>query len=161
MKAHDVFADDVDVSWPIFRAWAAAVEQPRCRHIVVERINPHVHDVAWIAGNRNAPIERRAGDRQVFQAHFDEAHDLVLPLGRQNEIRVCCVVREQFVLIGGEFKEIGLFFRPLNGRSCRRREALTLAQLCFGFLVVGLIAHRVPAAVLLLENIAGLLHAPP
>src|SRR5690606_34611368 len=50
---------------------------------------------------------------------------------------------------------------PSHLRTGRRGEAFVLASLGLRFLVVGLVAYRVPAAVFLHVDVAGRLHAPP
>ncbi len=113
------------------------------------------------ARHRDAPVERRARDRQILEPHFDEAHDLVLALDRQDEVGVCRVVREQLLLIGREAEEVSLLLVPFDGRAGQGCDAGAVANLRLALLVVGLVAHRVPAAVHALEDVAGLLHAPP
>ena len=162
MKANDILADDVNVGRPIVRARAVRLgEQARRRHIVVERIDPHVHDVPRRVRHRDAPVERRSRDREIFEPHFDEADDFVAPFERQDEFRICRVMGEQLVLICGQAEEIGLLLVPFDGRAGRDRNAGTVANLRLALLVVGLVAYRVPAAVHPLEDVAGLFHASP
>ena len=61
--------------------------------------------------------KRRARDRQVLQPALHEAHDLVAPLARQDEIRMRLVVGEQLVLIGREPEEVALLLVPLDRRA--------------------------------------------
>src|SRR6516164_5994050 len=52
--------------------------------VVAQRVPPNVDDLAWVAGNRDAPAVRAfggPGDGEVFQAARDEAENLVTPLG--------------------------------------------------------------------------------
>src|SRR3954453_21392590 len=68
---------------------------------------------------------------------------------------------EQLVLIGGEAKKIALLLDPFDRRSLRTYPLSFLIQLRFVLIVVGLVAHRVPAGIFIEVNIAGGLHALP
>ena len=70
-------------------------------------------------------------------------------------------MRQQRVLIFGQAEEVRLLLLPRDFRAGGRRIALAVANLGFGFLVVGLVAHRVPTAILFQIDVAGRLHAPP
>ena len=127
MKAHDVLADDVHVGRPIVRSAAIRLGKARRRDVIVERIDPHVHDVARRVRHRDAPVERRARDRQIFETHLHEAHDFVAALRRQDEVGVRRVVREQLVLISREAEEIGFLLVPFDRRTRLGCEAFAVA----------------------------------
>ena len=168
VEAQDVLADDVHVGRPVVPQRVAVIGEADAGDVVGQRIDPHVHDMLGAAGvaaararHRNAPVERRARDRQIFEAAFDEADDLVAPLRRQDEVRVGVVVRQQLVLVGGQLEEIRLLLRPFDRRALRPATDAVVAEDRLALVVVGLVAHRVPAGVLLQEDIARLVHAPP
>src|SRR5579872_6130266 len=85
MEANDVLADDVDVGGPVFPARGVFVGEAAGGDVVVQRVEPDVHDVVGRTGYRNAPAERCAADRQVAQAASHETHDLVAPGGGHDE----------------------------------------------------------------------------
>ena len=134
--------------------------------VVRQRVDPHVHHVrnraiAPGSRHRDTPVERRARDRQILEPAFDEAHDLVAALGRQDEIGMALVVRQQLVLVVGQLEEKGLLLRPFDRRALRAAADLVLADDRLALVVERLVAHRVPAGVVLQEDVARLLHAPP
>ena len=89
----------------------------------------------------------RETDRSSRPA-LDEAHDLVAPLGRQDEVGVLLVVGEQLVLVGGEAEEIGLLLGPLDRRALRLAAHAVRPDRRLLLVVEGLLAHGVPAGVL-------------
>src|SRR3546814_2093150 len=65
------------------------------RQIVRQRIDPDVHDMAWAAGNGDAPVKARARDRQVRQASSDEAHHFIATAVGLDELRVRLIMRQR------------------------------------------------------------------
>ena len=77
VEADDVLADDVHVRRPVAPVRIALVGKADAGDVVGQRIDPDIHHVFWVVRYLDAPIERRARDRQIFQAAFDEADDFV------------------------------------------------------------------------------------
>ncbi len=94
VEPDNVLADHMDIGRPVFPALRAFVRIARRRDVIGERIDPHIHDVLGIVGYWNTPIERRARNRKVAQARFDEARDLVASFRRQDEARIGLVMGE-------------------------------------------------------------------
>src|SRR3546814_18300033 len=92
MEANDVLADDVEIGrleFPV--TLGIRVRIADARQIVRQRIDPDVHDMAWAAGNGDAPVKARARDRQVRQASSDEAHHFIATAVGLDEIgRASC-----------------------------------------------------------------------
>src|SRR4051794_37162403 len=78
MEADDVLADDMHVGRPIAPVLVALVGKADTGDVVGERVDPDIHHVLFVAGHLDAPVERRAGNREIAQAALDEAHHLVL-----------------------------------------------------------------------------------
>src|SRR5258708_18673325 len=93
-----------------------------------------------IAGHRDAPAEAGARDGEVAQAALDEAHHLVAPRARRDEVRVLVVEFEQPVLPRRQAEEIILLLDPFDLGAGRRATADELALVIEGF-----VAHGVPA----------------
>src|SRR5690606_27116291 len=129
--------------------------------VVRQGIDPHVHDMRRIAGHRNAPVERGTRDREILEPASDETDDLVAPLGRQNELRIGLVVREQLVAVSREAEAGGFLLRPLDGRAERLPANAIGADGRLILLEVRLLAHGVPAGVTVEVDVARIGHAPP
>ena len=65
VEAHDVLADDVQVRRPVAPERRLLVGKADGGDVVGERVDPDVHDVLFVAGHLDAPVEGRARDRQV------------------------------------------------------------------------------------------------
>ncbi|MNW02023.1 hypothetical protein D3C71_1977490 [compost metagenome] len=94
-----------------------------------------------IIRNLDAPVECRAGNRQILEAGFDEGDDLVSTLSGTDEIRVVLVELQQLVLIFGELEEIALLLDPFDGRALRPIANAVRAHFRLILAVVGLVAH--------------------
>ncbi len=70
-------------------------------------------------------------------------------------------MRQQLVLIGGQAEEVALLLHPFDRGALRADADAVLLHHRLRFGVVGLVAHRVPAGVAVLVDVAVLLHAPP
>ena len=68
-----------------FQAFERTFGKARGGDVIRQRIDPDIDDVPRRVRHRDAPVERRARDRQILQAALDEAHDLVAALRRQEE----------------------------------------------------------------------------
>ena len=109
----------------------------------------------------DAPVEGGARDRQIPQAAFHEADDLVAARVRPDEIGLAFVQREQPVLIGGELEEVALLLDPLDRRALRTAAHIVLADDGFLLGVIGFVAHRIPAGIDVDIDVAVLLHPVP
>src|SRR3546814_9109067 len=87
------------------------------RQIVRQRIDPDVHDMAWAAGNGDAPVKARARDRQVRQASSDEAHHFIATAVGLDELRVRLIMRQKPVGIGGKAEEPTYLHGPFHRRA--------------------------------------------
>ncbi len=128
--------------------------------VIGERVHPDIHDVLVVARNLDAPIKRGAADRQVVQPALHEGDDLVLVLFRRDEVGMRLVMGEQPVRIGRELEEIALLLHPFDRRA-RGREFFPVIFGEFALVIIGFVAHRIPAAVFRQVNIALGGHAPP
>ncbi len=99
-------------------------------------------------------------DRSL-QAAPDEARDFVEPLLRQHEIRHPRIELDQLVLIGRELEEIALFLDPFDRRALRSEADAGLPDAGFILVVIGFVAHRIPAGIIRQVDVAVLLHALP
>src|SRR3546814_14731057 len=90
-----------------------------------------------------------------LEAALHEADHLVAPAGRQDEVGVVVVERQQPLAPGGEAEEIGFLLHPLalgaGGRDLRAARAVD--QLALG--VVGLVAQGIPAGVAAALDLTG------
>ncbi len=78
VEARDVLADDVQVARPVaLHETVGITREFERRDVVDERVEPHVHGVTRVDGQRNAPLRTGTRDRDVFQAALDDRHDLV------------------------------------------------------------------------------------
>src|SRR5206468_12525328 len=92
----------------------------QCAHIIDERIDPHVDDLAVVPRDRDAPGMARATEAEVLQATLDERARLVVTEARQDKVRPRVVEVEQGLLKGGELEEVvrlldSLGHSPVNG----------------------------------------------
>ena len=118
MEAQDVFADDVHISRPEFaERFRFDIRVSHTGEVVGQRVDPHVHDVLVIAWNRHTPVKRGARNRKVLQSLRNEPDDFVAARVRSDEFRVLFVELEQFVLVGRQTEEVGLFFCPFDFRA--------------------------------------------
>ncbi len=71
------------------------------------------------------------------------------------------VVLQQPLGEGGQAKEVGFLFGPFHRRAQRLAPYTIRTDHRLLLIEVGLLAHRIPARILVEINVAGLLHAPP
>ena len=66
VEADDVLADDVYVRRPVAPVRIALVGKADAGDVIGQRIDPDIHHVLGVIGHLDAPVERRARDRQVL-----------------------------------------------------------------------------------------------
>ena len=123
----DLLADQMHVGRPVLARTARRRRIVRAvadrGHVVGQRVEPDVHHVRRIVGNRNAPLERRAADAQILEAVLEKRHHLVAATRRRHEIRMLPVVVEQRLLERGQPEEVALLGDPFD-RCCRRSDSV-------------------------------------
>jgi hypothetical protein len=161
VEADDVLADQVQVGRPELRHLGGFVGIAEAGEVVGQRVDPHVHHVVLAAGHLDAPVEAGAADREVAQPALDEAPDLVQAARRAHEVGIVAVEREQRLLVLRQAEEPGFLDRPFDRRALRRELFAPLALRQLALVVIGLVAHRVPALVAVEVEVAVRLHRPP
>ena len=161
VEPHDVLADDVDVGRPVAPKAAPVVREAGAGQVVVQGVDPDVHDVLRVAGNGQAPVEGRAADGEVLQAAADEADDLVAPRPRPHEVGVLLVEREEPLPVGREAEEVAFLLDPLDRRARGPPARSVGADRDLALVEIGLVPHRVPAGVARQVDVAVRFHAPP
>src|SRR5579859_6568647 len=113
MEADDLLADHVYVGGPVALEFLLLVlffcAQTDSGAVVAQRIEPHVHHVPGITGNRNAPLEGAAADREIAQTALYEGNHLIAPRFWPDETWFLLVMRQQLVGEGRKLKVIVLF----------------------------------------------------
>ena len=144
VEADDVLADEVARRGPVFFPFFARLGEAEGRDVVDERVEPDVDDVLFVAGERDAPLERRARDGLIAQAALYEADDFVVAFLRHYRVGVLFVEFEKRLGVFREAEKVGLL------RHLRERPVAVGAGLPFGHLrlgYVGLAGDAVPALV--------------
>ena len=78
VEAHDLLAHHVQIGGPIFLVEPVLRAVPERRHIVGERVDPHIRRVFGVEGQRHAPLHRGAGDGEVCKPRLQKVvHHLV------------------------------------------------------------------------------------
>ena len=171
VEADDVLAHDVVLGRPAPRELSCGTLSRLAiaygRHVVEQRVEPHVGHVALIKGQAYAPVKARAAHGEVLKAPFHEALDLVHPKAGHHEVGMLLVESKQPVLKGGESEKPGLLLHARKGSATVGAEVLALAVAFLVGLVhlvlgeVGLVGDAVPAVIGALVDIARLPHALP
>ena len=171
MEADDVLAHNVVLRGPTeseLSLGSIVVEAiAHSRHVIQQRVEPHVGHVAVIERHGNAPIEARAAHGKVVQAAFDEAAHLVHAEIGLHEFGMLVVERKQLILERRKFEEVRLFLHALErtmaigAQMLAHRAILLVALLHLVVGVVGLVGHAIPAIVAALVQVARFLHALP
>ena len=171
MEADDVLAHDVELCRPAIGQLGTGLvgvdTVTDSRHVVEQRVEPHVGHVALVERNLNAPVKAGAAHGKVVEAALDKAAHLVHAERGLNKIGVLVIKLEQLVLEGGKLKEVGLLLHALERAVAIGAEVLADAAVLLVTLLdlrvgeVGLVGHAVPAVVAALIQVAGLLHALP
>src|SRR5882762_1164752 len=117
VKARDALADDVEVGRP--QPLVARLGESRGGQIIDQGVEPDIDRLVRIAGEGNAPRQSLAGDRDVLQPVFNQAHHLVAPdlrldaeLAGRDELEEPLAVRAEaekvIALFGGDEVERGM-----------------------------------------------------
>lgn len=118
MEADDVLAHNVVLRGPTeseLSLGSVVVEAiAHSRHVIQQRVEPHVGHVAVIERHGNAPIETRAAHGKVVQAAFDEAAHLVHAEIGLHEFGMLVVERKQLILKRRKLEEVRLFLHTLE-----------------------------------------------
>ena len=77
MKANNILADQVQISWPIFCEHALGIGIADTSHIGGQRVDPDIHDMARRSRYRNAPVKTRPRNTEIPKAALDKSHDFV------------------------------------------------------------------------------------
>ncbi|MEY9682014.1 hypothetical protein ABIF13_002788 [Bradyrhizobium elkanii] len=109
----------------------------------------------------DAPVERRARDREVLEPAPYKTHHLVAARVRADEIGLTLVEVQQLVLVGRQLEEIALLLDPFDRRALRAAADIVLADDGLLLGVIGLVAHRIPAGIGVDIDVAVVLHAAP
>src|SRR2546421_10624422 len=91
VKAKNIFADDMQSGPKFFeadRSLLLLVAKSDRGDVIRQRVEPNVHRVIGIAGNRNTPTDGRAQttNGEILQAAGDETSDFVAARFRPHEI---------------------------------------------------------------------------
>ena len=68
---------------------------------------------------------------------------------------------EQLVLVGGQAEEIALLLDPFDRRALRPEPLALVVEPRLALVVIGLVAHRVPAGIFVEIDVAGRLPCAP
>src|SRR6185295_6752098 len=82
--------------------------------VVGEGVEPDVHHMSRVVRYRNAPLERRPADAQIFEAGFQKRGHLVPAHAWSDEFRVACVVLPQRLLERRQPEEVALLGDALD-----------------------------------------------
>ena len=107
MEAHDLFADHVNIGWPIpcklFLLFFIRRAEADRRAVIREGVEPHVDDMIGVVGDGHAPFEGATADGKVAQATAHESHYFIASRFRTNKSRILLVVLQQLV---GKFRKL-------------------------------------------------------
>ena len=110
MEAHDLLADEVNVSRPILLKFLGIVQEADRRQVIRQGVEPDVDDMIGCDRHGDAPVERRARDAQIFKPLLDEVDHLVAPRDGLYEVGMFLNVREDAVGIVRHLEEVGVLF---------------------------------------------------
>ncbi len=116
VEPQDVLADEVGARPPLGEPLGVGAVADG-GDVVRQRVEPHVGDVARVPWQRDAPGQRRAGDREVLQARADEPEGLVALGVGLHEVRVLLVPVEQALLVLRQLEEVVLLGDVLDGAA--------------------------------------------
>ena len=88
METHDFLAHEVQISRPVLVEFFLVIKEANRRQVVGQRIEPHIDNVLFVDGHRNAPVKGRTGNAQIFQSLLDKVNHLIAAGHRLNEIRM-------------------------------------------------------------------------
>ena len=148
VEAQDVLADHVQVGRPEGRVFTAiGFRKTDAGDVVGQGVQPHVHDVIFVARHRHPPFEGGAGNREVLKPTGNEADDFVAARLGEDEIRVGVVEFQQSVLPRRKPEEIAWLLHPFD-LGPRGRDLIAVGvrdQLVPG--VESLVTDGVPAGI--------------
>jgi hypothetical protein len=129
--------------------------------VVLERVDPDVHDVPWVPGDGHPPGEAGPRDGEVLEPLLDEGDDLA-PAGLgADELRVVAVVLQQPVGVLGDAEEVVLLpdgvDRSAVDRAVAVDQLLGAVELLAGHTVQALVAVQVDVA-LVVQLLPQVLH---
>ena len=125
VRLHDILGRHMlDVGPEFLEARIAGAAERR--HVVEQRIEPHVGDVLVIEGQLDAPLEARLrpADRQILQWVPQEAENLVAIPFRADEVGVTLDVVDEPRLVLRHLEEVVLLLDPLEGPQVVRALAV-------------------------------------
>ena len=171
VKADDVLTHDVELRGPAIGQLGTRLVGVDTvadgRHIVEQRIEPHVGHVTLVKRDLDAPVKARTAHGKVIKAALDKAAYLIHTERRLDKVGVLVIELEQLVLEGGKLKEVGLLLHALKRTVAVGAQVLADAAVLLVALLdlrigeVGLVRHAIPTVVAALIQVAGLLHALP
>ncbi len=156
VEARDVLADDVQAGRPPLGQPIRIGAVADRGDVVDERVEPHVDDALRIVRHRDAPGLPGAADRDVLEARFEQAQDLVAPHVRLQELGMRREVREQPIAIRRQAEEVVRLADPRRLRAMDRTQPVDqvllrlerLARLAVPALVEALVEIAVGADLL-------------
>ena len=117
VEADDVLAHDVELRRPAIGQLGTGLigvdTVADGRHVVEQRVEPHVGHVALVERNLDAPVKARAAHRKIVEAALDKATHLVHAERGLDKVGMLVIELEQLVLEGGKLKEVGLLLHTL------------------------------------------------
>ena len=146
MEAQYVLPHDVQRRRPIFVEVGPLPDRlgvPQRAYVIRECVDPHVHDVTFVARYLHPPIESRPADAEIPQSPLDEGYHLVAARIRRDEIGMALVMLQQSIGVIRQTEEVRILL--LHPRYLRARGGLPVHE--FGLVVVALVPHRVPPLV--------------
>ena len=150
VKAHNLFSDHVYVRRPVaFKLCCVLRPVPERRHIIRQRIQPHINHVLRIVRHRDAPSKRAAADRKIAQPAAHKRQHLVPPRLRANKIRLLRVQLNQPLLKCRQLEKIILFLHRL-----RRPPALRARRSRPHRIHIQFVIHAILASVMALVDVA-------
>ena len=84
-----------------------------------------------------------------------------MPLLRQHEIGHLGVELKERLGEGGQPEEVALLLDPFDRRAVRPKPLALVVEPGLALVVIGLVAHRIPAGIFVEIDVAGRLHALP
>ena len=115
VEADDLLADKVHIGGPVFvEIVVSVVLEAERGHVVEQRVDPDVDNVAGVKIDRHAPREAGTGDAEILQTGVDEVVDHFVDAGlRLEEIRLGQELAHA-VCVLGEAEEIRLLLRVVH-----------------------------------------------
>src|SRR5690242_12476220 len=146
MKAQDVLTYHVQIGRP--KRWEIGIVYfgiAECGDVVGERVEPDIDDMSRISGDRYAPAETRARDRQVLQSATHKADDFIAAAARSDRVGMGVIPGQQAVLPSGQPEKIVFLLEPFDFRPAWRQLRAVRSVQKLALVVERLVAHRVPS----------------